>query len=119
MSSCEICKNFWKIFTEPLQLLHLFVLEPLLLIVLAFDEIFRSSRPEVFCKKGVLRNFVKFTGKDLCQSLFFNKVAGLRPATLLKERLWQRCFPVNFTKLLGTLFLYTLVRSAFRTQSNI
>ena len=26
---------------------------------------FRSSRPEVFCKKGVLRNFVKFTGKDL------------------------------------------------------
>ena len=36
----------------------------------------RSSRPEVFCKKGVLRNFVKFTGKHLCQSLFFNKVAG-------------------------------------------
>ena len=37
----------------------------------------RSSRPEVFCKKGVLRNFTKFTGKHLCQSLFFNKVAGL------------------------------------------
>ena len=37
---------------------------------------FRSSRPEVFCKKGVLRNFAKFTGKHLCQSLFFNKVAG-------------------------------------------
>ena len=42
----------------------------------------RSSRPEVFCKKGVLRNFAKFTGKYLCQGLFFNKVAGLRPATL-------------------------------------
>ena len=39
---------------------------------------YRSSRPEVFCKKGVLRNFTKFTGKHLCQSLFFNKVAGLR-----------------------------------------
>ena len=38
----------------------------------------RSSRTEVFCKKGVLRNFAKFTGKHLCQSLFFNKVAGLR-----------------------------------------
>ena len=37
----------------------------------------RSSRPEVFCKKGVLRNFAKFTGKHLWQSLFFNKVAGL------------------------------------------
>ena len=36
---------------------------------------FRSSRPEVFCKKGVLRNFAKFTGKHLRQSLFFNKVA--------------------------------------------
>ena len=29
------------------------------------------------CKKGVLRNFAKFTGKQLCQSLFFNKVAAL------------------------------------------
>ena len=38
----------------------------------------RSSRPEVFCKKGVLRNFTKFTGKHLRQSLFFSKVAGLR-----------------------------------------
>ena len=28
----------------------------------------RSSRPEVFCKKGVLRNFAKFTGQQLCQS---------------------------------------------------
>ena len=36
----------------------------------------RSRRPEVFCKNGVLRNFAKFTGKHLCQSLFFNKVAG-------------------------------------------
>ena len=36
----------------------------------------RSSRPEAFCKKGVLRNFTKFTGKCLCQSLFFNEVAG-------------------------------------------
>ena len=29
-------------------------------------------------KKNVLRNFTKFTGKHLCQSLFFNKVTGLR-----------------------------------------
>ena len=34
----------------------------------------RSSRPEVFCKKRVLRYFIKFTGKYLCQSLFFTKV---------------------------------------------
>ena len=64
----------------------------------------RSSRPEVFCKKGVLRNFAKFTGKHLCQILFVNEVAGLRPASLLKERLWHRCFPVDFVRFLRTPF---------------
>ena len=34
-------------------------------------------------KKGVLRNFAKFTEKHQCRSLFFNKVAGLRPVTYL------------------------------------
>ena len=33
---------------------------------------------------------------------FFNKVAGLRRATLLKKRLWHRCFPVNSAKFLRT-----------------
>ena len=32
----------------------------------------QKQSPKVFCKKGVLRNFVKFTGKHLYQSLFFN-----------------------------------------------
>ena len=45
---------------------------------------YRSSRPKVFYRKGVLRNFAKFAEKHQCPSLFFNKVAGLRPATLLK-----------------------------------
>ena len=39
--------------------------------------VLQKQPPKVFCKKGVLRNFAKFTGKHLCQSLFFNKVAGL------------------------------------------
>ena len=45
----------------------------------------RSSRPEVLCKKGALRNFSTFTGKHLCQSIFFKKAAGLRAATWLKR----------------------------------
>ena len=45
----------------------------------------RSSHPEVFCKKGVLRNFAKFTGKHLFKSLFFDKNAGLGKVTLLKS----------------------------------
>ena len=32
--------------------------------------------------KGVLRNLAKFTGKHLCQSLFFDKVAGLKPVLM-------------------------------------
>ena len=67
--------------------------------------IFRSSCPKMFFKKGVLRNFAKSTGKHLCQNLFFNKVAGPRSATLLKKRLWHRCFPVNLAKFVRTPFL--------------
>ena len=70
-----------------------------------YYRICRSSRLKVFCKKGVLRNFAKFTGKHVCQSLFFNKVAGLRPANLLKIRLWHTFFPVNLPKFLRTPFL--------------
>ena len=66
---------------------------------------FRKLNQGCSIKKGVLRNFAKFTGKRLCQSLFFNKVAGQRPAILLKKRLWHRCFTVNFAKCLRTPFL--------------
>ena len=55
-----------------------------------------------YVKKGVLKNFAKFTGKQLCWSLSFNKVAGLQAATLLKTRLQHRSFPVNFVKILRT-----------------
>ena len=52
-------------------------------------------------RKGVLRNFTKFTRKDL----FFNKATGLRPTTLLNKKLWRRCFPVSFAKFLRALYL--------------
>ena len=64
-----------------------------------------KQQPEVFYKKRCSQNFRKIYRKVLCQSLFFNKVAGLRPTTLLKKRLWCRCFPVNFAKFLRTSFL--------------
>ena len=67
--------------------------EKLLWYLLSHIPSFRSSHREVFRKKSVLRNLAKFTGK------------GLRPATLLKRRLWYRFLPVNFAKYLRTLFL--------------
>ena len=46
----------------------------------------QKQPPEVFVKKGALKNFANFKGKHLCQSLVCNKVTGLRPASLLKRR---------------------------------
>ena len=51
-----------------------------------------SSRLEVFCKKGVLKIFAKIAGTHLCLRSFFNKVAGLKPATLLKRDSGTRVF---------------------------
>ena len=56
---------------------------------LRHSRIRRSSRPDVFCEKVVLRNFAKFTGKHLCQSLSFNKVAGAACNFIKKETLAQ------------------------------
>ena len=50
-------------------------------------ELHRSSHRKWSKTKDALIIFAKFTGKHLSQGLFFNKVASLRPATLLKERL--------------------------------
>ena len=58
-------------------------------------------------KKGVLKKFTKFTGKQLCRGLFLNKIAAFKPATLLKKRLRHRCFPLDFAKFLGTSFYRT------------
>ena len=58
----------------------------------------RSSHRSCSLRKGVLRNFAKFRGKQLCQSLFFNKVAGLD--------LWHRCFPVKFCEISKNTFFY-------------
>ena len=70
-----------------------------------------------------LKILQKFTGKHLCQGSFFNKVVGLRPATLLKKRLWHRCFLVNFVKFLNTPFfivhLWWLLLKAIATLFSI
>ena len=74
-------------------------------------NLYRSSHPEVFCKKGVLRNFAKFTGKHLCQSLSFNKVAGLWLLMRLVRLKAVICFSMhkNLFKRLS-LYLFFFIR---------
>ena len=73
-------QNFWEEITENLDFVE------------NSNHVIKSSCPEEFCRKGVLRNFAKFTGKHLRQILF------------LKKRLWHKCFPVNLAKFLRTPF---------------
>ena len=56
---------------------------------------FQKQPSEVFCKKSRSQKFCKIHRKTL---------VGLRTATLLKIRLWHRCFRVNFRKFLRTRF---------------
>ena len=71
------------------------------------EKAVKSSHRRRSVGKGVLRNFAKFTGKPLCQSL---SSASLRPATLLKRGsgtgvllwiLWEHLF---YTTPLGDCF---------------
>ena len=133
-----IKKNFpgWRFFSSPA------FPETRVLFFLAYPYVFsfllscpkksRSSHPEGFCKKGFLIIIAKFTGKQLCQSPFFNKALinhkfsdvfrGYRDLQLyFKKRLLHRCFPVNFTKFLWTVFLQKtsdacIWKSSFSTQ---
>ena len=42
--------------------------------------------PQVFHKKGALKNFAILTGKHLSWSLFFDKVAGLQACNFIKKK---------------------------------
>ena len=62
----------------------------------------RSFLLEVLFKKGALKFFCKIHKKTRVPESF---LINMRPATLLKKRLWHICFPVNFAKFLRTPFL--------------
>ena len=78
---------------------------------------------DVLCKKTVLKrfeNFVKLTEKHLCQSLFFNRTAGLSLQLYIIKKDWHRCFLVNFVKVSKTPFLqntsgWLLLEFGFKT----
>ena len=66
----------------------------------------QKVRKSTYQSSLALSNFIRFPYVVL--NILFGKVAfkiiSLRPATLLKKRLWHKCFPVNFVKFLRTPF---------------
>ena len=71
-----------------------------------FDETVRSSCWQMR-KIFVFKNLTNFSKKHQCQSLFFNKVAGLLPATLLRKRLRTGVFLLILQNFLRTSFCRT------------
>ena len=67
--------------------------------------VFRSSRLEVLCKKGVLKNFENFTGKHLRWGLFFNKDAGA-VCNFIKKETRTLAFSCKFSKIFKNTFFY-------------
>ena len=73
---------------------------------------FRSSRPEVFCRKGVPRNFAKFTGKHLRQS-FYTEFKNYRKNVIvpeacnfIKKATLAQVFPCQFCEISKNTFSY-------------
>ena len=64
----------------------------------------KSSRPDVFCEKGVLRKFAKFQGKHVRQGLFFNKVAGA--CNFIKKGALAQVFSCEFCEISKNTFFY-------------
>ena len=65
----------------------------------------QNQPPEVFCKKRCSQKFRKIPWNISVPESFFQYNCRL-PATLIKKRLWDRCFPVNFAKFLRTTMAY-------------
>ena len=77
-----------------------------LLSEFVFRAFNRSSHQRCSVKKGALRKFTKFTGKNLCQCLFFNKVAGLSPraCNFIKKETLSQVFSCEFYEISKNTF---------------
>ena len=74
----------------------------------------RSSHRRCSVGEGVLRNFAKFLGKHLCQSFFFEKVAGLR-----KKETLTRVFSCEFCEIFKNTFFTEHIRAALSMRKII
>ena len=79
--SCEFCEIFKNTFFLQNTSSGCFFRKVLCYTIpLIISGKHRNSCPDVFCKKGVLKDFAKFTGKNLCWCFFFEK--GILPTRM-------------------------------------
>ena len=71
----------------------------------------------MFYKKGVLANFAKFTGKYLCQSLFFNKTDAQHSHSYLRRTLSKTITNEYFTDWIFSYLSEVERKSKFRRNS--
>ena len=69
----------------------------------------RSSLPEVFCEKGVLKHFAIVTGKHLYWNIFVIKLQ-MKACNFVKKGLQQICFTVKIAKFFRTAFFIEHLR---------
>ena len=76
----------------------------------------------MFCKKGVLINFAKFTGKHLCQNPFFNKAPDLRAqgCIFIKKETLAQVFSCEFCEISKNTFFHrtSLVAASEQTTTS-
>ena len=65
-----------------------------------------SSRLQMFLKTGVLKNFAIFTRKQLCQSLFLIKVAGLKAYNFIKKEIPIQVVFCEYCEIFKNSFFY-------------
>ena len=68
--------------------------------------------------KKVFLEISQNSQENTCASLFLTKLQALL-ATLLKKRLWHRCFSVNFAKFLRTPFFIEHLWRLLREKNNV
>ena len=80
---------------------------------------YRSSHPEVFLGKGVLKICSKFTGEHPCRSLISIKLQS----NFIEITLWHRCSPSNLFYIFRTSFLKStsgyVTASVIRRSANL
>ena len=85
------CCSVW--YLKKYQLLHT--------VIILYCVFIQKQPPEVFYKKGVLRNLIKSTGKHMCQSLFLNNY-------FIKKETLAQVLSCKFCKISKSTFLQNI-----------